>query len=54
VPAPKASTVRADLAMWRPAAVVAVTSLNSPLGRFLVRLLGPPTIRAGSALAWRR
>jgi hypothetical protein len=44
---------RADLKALRPAAVVAVTSLDSPLGRFLTRLLGPPTYHAGSTLAWR-
>lgn len=44
---------RADLRSLRPAAVVAVTSLDSPLGRFLTRLLGPPAYHAGSTVAWR-
>ncbi len=44
---------RADLRALRPAAVVAVTSLGSPLGRFLTRLLGPPTYQSGSTIAWR-
>ena len=39
---------------WRPAAVVAVTSPGSPLGRYLEGLFGRPTIRSGSVLAWRR
>jgi hypothetical protein len=46
--------VRAGLAYWRPAAVVAVTGPGSSLGRFLVTLLGRPTIRVGRMLAWRR
>jgi hypothetical protein len=46
--------VRAGLAYWRPAAVVAVTGPGSSLGRFLVRLLGRPTFRVGRMLAWRR
>ena len=44
---------RADIKSLRPAAVVAVTSLDSPLGRFLTRLLGPPAYHAGSTVAWR-
>jgi hypothetical protein len=52
--APSAALMRADLASWRPAAVVAVTSPSSRLGHFLTGLLGPPTFRIGSVLAWRR
>ena len=54
VAAPSAAQVRADLATWRPAAVVAVTQPSSRLARLLTRLLGPPTSRAGQVLAWRR
>lgn len=43
---------RADLRSLRPAAVVAVTSLRSPLARFLTRLLGPPSYHSGSTVAW--
>jgi hypothetical protein len=53
-PAPARSQVQSDLDNWRPAAVVAVTRLNSPLGRYLVRLFGRPAIQSGSVLAWRR
>jgi hypothetical protein len=53
VVAPASSRVRADLSAWRPAAVVAVTSPGSPLGRYLVRLFGPPGVQAGRVLAWR-
>ncbi len=51
---PSRAQVGLDLAYWRPAAVVAVTTRNSRLGRFLVSLFGPPTVRAGSVLGWRR
>jgi len=53
VVAPASSQVRADLSAWRPVAVVAVTSLGSPLGRYLVRLFGRPGVQAGRVLAWR-
>jgi hypothetical protein len=53
VVAPAGSQVRADLSAWRPAAVVAVTSPGSPLGRYLVRLFGRPGVQAGRVLAWR-
>jgi hypothetical protein len=45
--------IRADLAYWRPAAVVAVTRWASPVGHFLARLFGRPTMQVGSVLAWR-
>jgi hypothetical protein len=50
---PAAGAMRAQLAAWHPAAVVAVTGEQSPLGRYLAGLLGPPAIRVGSVLAWR-
>jgi hypothetical protein len=51
LPAPQ---IRADLAYLRPAAVVAVTSRGSALGRFLTGLFGEPSFQAGQVLAWRR
>ena len=45
--------VRSVLAYWRPAAVVAVTSPGTELGRYLIGFLGPPTFRVGQVLAWR-
>jgi hypothetical protein len=50
---PTAAQIRADVATWKPAAVVAVTTPSSPLGRFLVKLFGPPTTRIGQMLGWR-
>jgi len=45
--------LRAGLAAWRPAAVVAVSSPRSPLGRVLIDVLGQPGFRSGQVLAWR-
>jgi hypothetical protein len=52
--APSQAQMSADLAYWRPAAIVAVTSLSSPLGRALIRLFGQPTVQAGRVVAWQR
>ncbi len=48
------SQLRAALAYWHAAAVVAVTTPGAPAGRLLTELLGKPGLRAGSVLAWRR
>ena len=45
--------IRADIAYWRPAAVVAVTGQGSRLERFLAGLFGPPAFAVGGVLAWR-
>jgi len=45
--------MRTQLAAWHPAAVVAVATENSALGRYLTGLLGRPTISAGGVIAWR-
>jgi len=50
---PSASQINADLAGWRPSAVVAVTKPGSPLGGFLIRIFGQPTTRNGAVLGWR-
>ena len=51
--APSAGQARAAMAYWDPAAVVAVATERSAVGRYLVGLLGPPSVRAGGVLAWR-
>jgi len=51
---PALAQVRADLAAWHPAAVVAVTAASSALASYLAALLGPPTIQSGMVIAWRR
>lgn len=53
-PVPAGSQVDTDLNAWRAAAVVAVTSPGSALGKYLQQLFGRPSIRSGSVLAWRR
>jgi hypothetical protein len=53
IAAPAPSQAKADLNAWRPAAVVAVTSPSSPLGRYLERFLGAPRVQSGSVLGWR-
>jgi hypothetical protein len=53
-PAPTQAQLRADLAYWRPAAIVAVTTRNTRLGRYLTAEFGSPTIQVGDMLAWRQ
>ncbi len=50
---PNDPQMRAQFAGWKLSAIVADTSLNSALGRFLTGLLGQPTARAGQVLGWR-
>ncbi len=51
--APSTAQLRSDVAYWRPAAIVAVTSRDSRLGRYLSNVFGPPAVADGSVLAWR-
>ena len=51
--APSRAQVRADLAYWHPAAIVAVTTANTRLARYLTAEFGPPTIEVGDMLAWQ-
>jgi hypothetical protein len=51
--APSMAQLRTDLRYWRPAAIVAVTSRDSRLGRYLSNVFGPPVLQDGSVLAWR-
>jgi hypothetical protein len=46
--------MRAQIAAWKVTAVVAVTSPDSALGRYLTDLFGPPSEVLGAVLAWRR
>jgi len=52
-PTPTEAQLRAQLAAWHPAAVVAVTGESSVLGRYLTGLLGPPVVSTGGVLGWR-
>jgi hypothetical protein len=40
------------LSYWLPAAVIAVTSRDSRLGRYLTGLFGQPSFAVGDLLAW--
>ncbi|MGE5137673.1 MAG: hypothetical protein ACM32E_32845 [Gemmatimonadota bacterium] len=46
--------LRTGIAYWRPAAVVAVTTRGSRIGRILITLLGQPSFQTGQLLVWRR
>ena len=50
---PDYAQMRAQFAGWRLSAVVAITSLDSALGRYLTGLLGQPAARAGQVIGWR-
>ncbi len=50
---PDAVQMRAQLAGWKPAAVVAVASPGSAFARYLTGLLGRPTVTGGEVLGWR-
>jgi hypothetical protein len=51
--APSTAQLRSDLRYWRPTAIVAVTSRDSRLGRYLSNVFGPPALQEGSLLVWR-
>jgi hypothetical protein len=50
---PDAAQMRAQLAGWKPAAVVAVTRPGSAFARYLTGLLGRPDVTDGEVLGWR-
>ena len=47
------TALQAALGYWHPGAVVADTSPGTPLGQFLIGVLGQPAIQDGQLLAWR-
>ena len=52
-PSPSDAELRAVLGSWRTAAIVVVTSPQSPVARVLTRLFGRPTFHIGKVLSWR-
>ena len=48
-----AADLSAALRYWHPGAVVADASPQSPEGRFLIGVLGPPAVRDAALLGWR-
>jgi len=53
VEVPTSVEMHAQIAEWHPVAVVAVSSESSAIGRYLISVLGKPTITTGSMLAWQ-
>ena len=51
--APSQAQLRSDLGYWHLAAIVAVTTANTRLARYLTAEFGPPTIEVGDMLAWQ-
>jgi len=50
---PSRATMASALAAWRPDAVLTASGAGSPLGRYLIRYFGRPTVRSGQVLGWR-
>jgi hypothetical protein len=50
---PSPAQIRADLGTMKPAAVVAVTTANTKVGRFLTSVFGPPTTHIADVLGWK-
>jgi hypothetical protein len=50
---PRGSVALAEMASWRPQTVVADAKVSSPLGKYLTKLLGPPSLRVDDVIAWR-
>ena len=50
---PSDAEVRAVIASWKTAAIVAVTGAASPVARLFTRLYGAPARRIGDVLSWR-
>jgi hypothetical protein len=51
--APPAPAMAATISDLRPAAVLALSTRQSLLGRYLTTFFGPPTVRSGDMLGWR-
>jgi len=52
-PGVHARAALAMLASWRPQAVVADATLSSPLGEYLVKVLGPATVSVDGLIGWQ-
>jgi hypothetical protein len=50
---PSNATIQANLASMKPNAVVAEAAPSSALGKFLIKLFGPPTTQNAKVLGWR-
>jgi hypothetical protein len=52
-PEPTRAQIVAQMAAWKPAAMMANTQLASELGQFLVKEFGLPQVQIGTWLGWR-
>jgi hypothetical protein len=50
---PPRAAMASAITAWHPAAVVTSHGARTPLGRFLIRFFGPPTVHAGTTMGWR-
>jgi hypothetical protein len=50
---PHPSAALAAMASWRPQTIVANARISSALGKYLVKLLGPPTVQVADLIAWK-
>jgi hypothetical protein len=52
-PGPTLAEIRTQMAEWKPAAIVADAAPTSPLGAYLIKIFGAPTIRYNQVMAWK-
>lgn len=52
-PGPSLPEIRTQMREWKTAGIVAVTSPTTPLGAYLLKIFGPPTIQYEKVMAWR-
>jgi hypothetical protein len=50
---PHGNVALAAMASWRPQVVIADAKASSPLGKYLTKLLGPPSLGVDDVIAWR-
>jgi len=50
---PSPAQIQADLAGWKPNAIVADVAPSSPLGQFLIGVFGQPDTHIGQVLGWK-
>jgi hypothetical protein len=52
-PGPTLAQITTQMSEWKPAAIVADASPTSPLGAYLLKIFGPPTIQYEKVMAWK-
>jgi hypothetical protein len=51
-PAPSQASIQAQMAAWKPAAILVNTATSTPLGTFLIKEFGQPTVLDHRWLGW--